>query len=129
MTASRSGLLNFSHPYQNYSPNKPSHTQPQHQNQLRSQNQTNQKPQQQQQQSLTRQDYLNQFKHTPRIGATISEQLGFESDLRLGKPGHRIRFGLSLGLCRVYAEVSGFTFSSLPREVTMAHKISGEMTD
>lgn len=45
------------------------------------------------------------FRNTPRIGATIQEQLGKEADERLGLPGQRVSFGLSLGLCKVYAEV------------------------
>jgi hypothetical protein len=67
VSASRSGLLRFSHPYHR--------------------------------------DFLPVFKSTPRLGATIQEQLGPEADARLGKPGQRVNFGLSLGLCKVYAEV------------------------
>lgn len=68
VSASRSGLLHFSHPYHK--------------------------------------DYLPVFGSTPRLGATIQEQLGKEADERLGLPGQRVSFGLSLGLCKVYAEVS-----------------------
>lgn len=113
MTASRSGLLNFSHPYQNYplSPQQQQHHQQSVPHQSAPHSQQGQSPTtttSSTQPALTRQDYLNQFRNTPRLGATIQEQLGNEADLRLGSPGQRIRFGLSLGLCKVYAEVSSF---------------------
>lgn len=72
VSASRSGLLHFSHPYHR--------------------------------------EFLPVFRSTPRLGATIQEQLGPEADERLGKPGHRVNFGLSLGLCKVYAEVGRFDY-------------------
>lgn len=72
VSASRSGLLHFAHPYHK--------------------------------------EYLPVFRNTPRLGATIQEQLGPEADERLGIPGKRVQFGLSLGLCKVYAEV-GHIFS------------------
>lgn len=93
ITASRSGLLSFSSLSSSSSSNN--------QSLLRSQ-----------QQHGKQQDYyLNLFRKSPRLGATIAEQLGEEADARLGQPGNRIRFGLSLGLCKVYAEVGSISIA------------------
>jgi len=52
-------------------------------------------------------DNLPVLRKTERFGATIQEQLGLEANKRMGEPGARQPIGISLGVCKVYAEYFG----------------------
>lgn len=50
-------------------------------------------------------DNLPVLRQTERFGATIEEQIGLEANKRMGEPGQRQPIGISLSVCKVYAEV------------------------
>lgn len=50
-------------------------------------------------------DNLPILRKTERFGATIEEQIGIDANKRMGEPGLRQPIGISLGVCKVYAEV------------------------
>ena len=50
--------------------------------------------------------YIPVLRDSTRLAATIEEQVNTEANERLGLPGQRKELAMSLGLCKVYAEVN-----------------------